>query len=359
MNSEHKAKSLASKYIKQKYGFRAKVLHVELDKPSWLEFGWKRPSGAYVIMEHDGVKFRTRVSFDGKREPADSYETNKIENEAKKYFEHKLEAQKLALRLDFTEDNRLTNLATKNTRSFQDVIKNDKCSVVINIYVYGLREESIDNINMKELGNNTIIGISDWKVDDFPTEHANIYRSPQVACEDDLVYLNAHYFIDRQGKVKAQYYNVEELTEDISILTSDDIDIRIEKVYPEPNLDNMELEKIGTEKNISKRPITPWYRVRLLSGNYKSGDNKAILFLKLRPQDGNLSPLEGDRKGIDTRYAMECIKPNPQLKTSFVWYSNIMMQPSNDLSNYRNRKFLCSKNLIVNDDNMFRIVIRE
>lgn len=360
MSEAAKARTIAREYVKQKYGFKAEVLRVELDRPSWLEFKWKKPNGAYVYMEHDGVQFRMRVGLKDKYEVLDSYESHKIENEAKEYFERILDVEKLAVRLEFCgEDRRYVNLAPMEIRSFQDVIKNDKYSIVACIYTYGLREESIDNLNIKDLGNDAMVGISDWKVTDFPTEHADMYRALQEAYDDDLIYLNAHYFIDRQGNVKAQYYDVQELTEDISILTSDDIDIRIEKVYPQPDLAKMNVKKLGPEGDkISERPITPWYRVHLLRGDYKFGVSKAILFLKPRPQDSDLELLQGDRPGIDTRYAMESLFPDRQNIGGVAWSSNTMLRPG-DLSNYVNRKYLCSYNLSIKSENMFRIAIRE
>ena len=351
-----KAKNLANKYIKQKYGFTAKILNVHLDRPSWLEFRGKKPGGAYVRMEHDGVEFLVRVNF--KSESADSYEINKIEGEAKEYFEQKLDAQKLAVRLEFIEDHRLPNLATKNVRSFQDVIKSDKCSLAVAIYTYGLKEKSLNNIDIKELGNYAKIGISDWKVADFPTDHADIYSGLQEAYDRDLVYLNAHYFIDKQGKVTAQHYNVEKITEDVSIVIPDDLKVRLEKLGQQPNFNEIKILKTGSEKKISQKPTTPWYRVRVLGGNYKFGVSRAIIFSKARSQDKNLKPLEGDREGTDTRYAMECIKPYKSLKGELGWSSEVMLQPG-ALSNYSNRQFLCSAMLILERENMFRVVIRE
>ena len=353
MNYTAKAKSLAIKHVKQKYGFEAKILDVRLDEPGELEFIWKSPDGAEVIMEHNGVQFVTLVDF--KSGAADSYESDKIENEAREYFQQKLDAKKLALRLEFREDKRMPNFATKNVRSFQDVLKSGKCSLAISIYTYGLKEKNVDRIDVKELGGDAIIGISDWGVDDFPTKHTEITATLPHACEDDLVYLNAHYFINKKGEISAQYYNIANVTEDVAIVTPDELDVRIERFYQQPNLS--EIKNLSGEK-LSQKTITPWHRVHVLNKNYKPGKSKAVIFLKARPKDGNLKPLEGDKKDSYTSYVAEWIEPSRQSQGEFVLISKVMQKPSNQ-SHHQNRKFFCSSAFYLDRENMFRVAIRE
>ena len=62
----NKLKSMAVRYVKEKYGFKAKSKRISNDGISWLTPIWEKSKAGIVEMTHDGKTFYVHADLNSK-----------------------------------------------------------------------------------------------------------------------------------------------------------------------------------------------------------------------------------------------------------------------------------------------------
>lgn len=257
------ARDRAQRYIKEKYGFSAEITNVYLAENSWLEFNWEAPAFAKVGMKHDGKEFEVLVTI-RENDPSascDNYESDMICAEIEDYVRSRLKCGDMAFRIDYGNGYG-RNMLPKDIRCADDLKKSDKHKT-ISVFTHGLDPESAEALDLSVYGENTDLGIVEWRDETLPEVPYGTIKSLPMDCGWNI---SAIHYTDYDGSFEHIAFD-RIAADNVCLVMPSECGISIEKTTGP-----------GNEGDV---PVTDWYRV---TGN---GEGSGALYAAVgaKPDD--------------------------------------------------------------------------
>ena len=249
-------KSMATKYVKEKYGFKAKAKRVSNDGISWLTPIWEKSKAGIVEMSYDGKEFYVHADLDlGVDQCTDNYLEDEFCDRIASAFQSILCDDK-DITVAYTEGH-YKHLVGKDVKTFDDLIADERIpGIFVYIYTYNLDSDSLNSIDMSEMPWLSTVSVYDWA----DPALAHIQDRPVTTPYIEELVLNCYaeynadpsrfpaYFEDyEQSKFTVKRYKQTEQGDlHITCGASDDIEV---STYPgSPESDH--------------QGITEWYQIK-------------------------------------------------------------------------------------------------
>ena len=158
-----KLKSMATEYVKEKYGIRAKAGRVSNDGISWLTPIWEKSKAGIVEMKYDGREFYVHADLElGADRCTDNYLEDEFCDRIVSYFQN-IRCDEKDFAVAYTEGH-YRHLVGKDVKTFDDLIA-DEClpGIFVYIYTYKLDTESLNSVDLSDATWLSTASVYDWK----------------------------------------------------------------------------------------------------------------------------------------------------------------------------------------------------
>ena len=158
-----KLKSMAVKYVKEKYGFKAKANRVSNDGISWLTPIWEKSKAGIVEMKYEGKTFCVHADLNsGVDSCTDNYQEDEFCEKIAAPFQNIQSADKEIV-VAYTE-GQYKHLVGKNIKTFDDLIADERIpGIFVYIYTYGLDTDSVSSMDMSDKPWISTVSVYDWQ----------------------------------------------------------------------------------------------------------------------------------------------------------------------------------------------------
>ena len=156
-------KKLAEKYVKEKYGFRAKAGRVSTDGVSWLTPVWEKSKAGLVEMTYEGKTFVVHANIElGADHCTDNYMEDEFCSRLSSYLEDTIVCEDMETVVAYTEGN-YKHMVGKDVKSFDDLLNDEKIPFIsVYMYTYGLDTGSTAAIDLSAAPGVTDFALHDW-----------------------------------------------------------------------------------------------------------------------------------------------------------------------------------------------------
>ena len=158
-----KLKSMATEYVKEKYGIRAKAGRVSNDGISWLTPIWEKSKAGIVEMKYDGREFYVHADLElGADRCTDNYLEDEFCDRIVSYFQD-IRCDEKDFVVAYTEGH-YKHLVGKDVKTFDDLIADERLpGIFVYIYTYGLDTDSLNSVDLSDASWLSTASVYDWK----------------------------------------------------------------------------------------------------------------------------------------------------------------------------------------------------
>ena len=158
-----KLKRMATEYVKEKYGIKAKAGRVSNDGISWLTPIWEKSKAGIVEMKHDDRVFYVHADLDlGVDQCTDNYLEDEFCDRIMSIFQD-IRCDEKNFVVVYTEGH-YKHLVGKDVMTFDDLIADERIpGIFVYIYTYGLDTNSLNSVDLSETPWLSTASIYDWK----------------------------------------------------------------------------------------------------------------------------------------------------------------------------------------------------
>ena len=158
-----KLKRMATEYVKEKYGIKAKAGRVSNDGISWLTPIWEKSKAGIVEMKYDGKEFYVHADLDlGVDQCTDNYLEDEFCDRIMSIFQD-IRCDEKNFVVVYTEGH-YKHLVGKDVMTFDDLIADERIpGIFVYIYTYGLDTNSLNSVDLSETPWLSTASIYDWK----------------------------------------------------------------------------------------------------------------------------------------------------------------------------------------------------
>ena len=250
-----KLKSMAVRYVREKYDFKARAGRVSNDGISWLTPIWEKSKAGIVEMTYGGRTFYVHADIDlGADGCTDNYMEEEFCSRIASDFEG-IPCEDKEITVTYTEGH-YKHLVGKDVRTFEDLVTDEKIpGIFVNIYTYGADPDYIRSMDMSDKPWVTTAYIHDW-ID--PSYVHSEYKPISSPYEDELIHkFYAEYCADpvrfpsrfdryEEGRFALKFYKQ---------LQQGDLRVTCE------NTASLDLSEYEGDPASDKQGITKWYRI--------------------------------------------------------------------------------------------------
>ena len=157
-----KLKSMATEYVKEKYGIKAKAGRVSNDGISWLTPIWEKSKAGIVEMKCDGREFYVHVDMDlGADQCTDNYLEDEFCDRIVSCFQD-IYCDEKDFAVAYTEGH-YKHLVGKDVKTFDDLIADERIpGIFVYIYTSGLDTDSLNSVDLSDAPWLSTAAIYDW-----------------------------------------------------------------------------------------------------------------------------------------------------------------------------------------------------
>ena len=235
----NKLKSMAVRYVKEKYGFKAKSKRVSNDGISWLTPIWEKSKAGIVEMTHDGKTFYVHADLNS---GVDGCTDNYMEDEFCERIAAPFQSMQCAekeITVVYTE-GQYKHLVGKDVLTFDDLIEDERIpGIFVYIHTHGLDPGSVSSIDLTDAPWISTVSVYDWVDSSVLRSDNKPVRAPYT--EQLILNCYAEYNADptrypayfekyEKGKFTLKRYKQQELG-DIHV-TCGDTDVIVLSDYP-------------------------------------------------------------------------------------------------------------------------------
>ena len=157
-----KLKSMATEYVKEKYGIKAKAGRVSNDGISWLTPIWEKSKAGIVEMKYDGREFYVHADLElGADQCTDNYLEDEFCDRIVSCFQD-IHCDEKDFAVAYTEGH-YKHLVGKDVKTFDDLIADERIpGIFVYIYTYGLDTDSLNSVDLSDASWLSTASIYDW-----------------------------------------------------------------------------------------------------------------------------------------------------------------------------------------------------
>lgn len=235
----NKLKSMAVRYVKEKYGFKAKTKRVSNDGISWLTPIWEKSKAGIVEMTHDGKTFYVHADLNsGVDGCTDNYMEDEFCERIAAPFKD-IQCAEKEITVAYTE-GQYKHLVGKDVMTFDDLIEDERIpGIFVYIHTHGLNPASVSSIDLTDLPWISTVNVYDWTDPSVLRSENKPVGTPYS--EQFILKCYAEYNVDptrygasfenyEKGKFTLKCYKQQELS-DIHVTCGDSDDIVLSE-YP-------------------------------------------------------------------------------------------------------------------------------
>ena len=153
---------MATEYVKEKYGIKAKAGRVSNDGISWLTPIWEKSKAGIVEMKYDGREFYVHADIElGVDQCTDNYLEDEFCDRIVSYFQD-IRCDEKVFVVAYTEGH-YRHLVGKDVKTFDDLIADERIpGIFVYIYTYGLDTDSLNSVDLSDASWLSTASIYDW-----------------------------------------------------------------------------------------------------------------------------------------------------------------------------------------------------
>ena len=157
-----KLKSIATEYVKEKYGIKAKAGRVSNDGISWLTPIWEKSKAGIVEMKYDGREFYVHADLElGVDQCTDNYLEDEFCDRIVSYFQD-IRCDEKDFVVAYTEGH-YKHLVGKDVKTFDDLIADERIpGISVYIYTYKLDMDSLNSVDLSDASWLSTASVYDW-----------------------------------------------------------------------------------------------------------------------------------------------------------------------------------------------------
>ena len=240
-----KLKSMATKYVKEKYDIKAKAGRVSNDGISWLTPIWEKSKAGIVEMKYDGREFYVHADIElGVDQCTDNYLEEEFCDRIVSYFKD-IRCDEKDFVVAYTEGH-YKHLVGKDVKTFDDLIADERIpGIFVYIYTYGLDTDSLNSVDLSDASWLSTASIYDWTESSMVRSEYKPVTSPyeeQFALKSYAEYnadpsrYPAYFENYEDGKFTVKLYKQLELG-DLHITCGDSDDLAVSEYSGSPESD--------------------------------------------------------------------------------------------------------------------------